>query len=308
MNGLQIGHAQNDDAGTGCTVLIGPFRGAVDIRGLATGSRELDALSPLHIVERIDAVLLTGGSAFGLAAADGVMAWLEENGYGYDTGPARVPIVPAAVIFDLGVGRADVRPDAAMGRAACDAAQTGAQGYRDGRIGAGTGASAGKLLGAASATRTGLGIATADVAGFSLLALAVVNPLGDVLGADGRIVAGVDSRAILARMPMDSDATPAGATNEFTVTPGTNTTLVAVITDAPLSRLDLARVARVASTGIARRIAPVNTPFDGDVLFALSTATDVSPVSAKVLLAIGSVAATAVEDAIERAATTTDRT
>jgi L-aminopeptidase/D-esterase-like protein len=308
LNGLQIGHAQNAEAATGCTVLIGPFRGAVDVRGLATGSRELDALSPLHIVERIDAVLLTGGSAFGLAAADGVMAWLAENGYGYDTGPARVPIVPSAVIFDLGIGRSDIRPDAAMGRAACTAATSD---YVDGRVGAGTGATAGKLLGPTAATRTGLGIANETVAGYDVLALAVVNPLGDVLRSDGRVIAGAqtptgfaDSRALLARMQTDN----APAVDTFHVTPGTNTTLVAVVTDAPLSRLDLARMARIAATGIARRIAPVNTPFDGDVLFALSTSTDAAPVSPQLLLAIGSTAAVAVENAIERAATTTART
>ena len=116
VSGLRVGHATDRDAATGCTVILGPFRAAVDVRGMATGTRELDALSPLHLVDRIDALLLTGGSAFGLAAADGVVAWLEERGLGFDTGVARVPIVPAAVLFDLATGRADRRPDPAMGR------------------------------------------------------------------------------------------------------------------------------------------------------------------------------------------------
>jgi L-aminopeptidase/D-esterase-like protein len=121
LDGLRVGHATDYVARTGCTVLLGPFRGACHIAGHATGTRELDPLSGLHVVPRIDALLLTGGSAFGLGAADGVVSWLEERGVGYDTGVARVPIVPAAVIFDLGVGRSDRRPDPAMGRAACEA-------------------------------------------------------------------------------------------------------------------------------------------------------------------------------------------
>ncbi|MFW5951826.1 MAG: P1 family peptidase, partial [Gemmatimonadota bacterium] len=121
--GLRVGHAGDHEARTGCTVVLGPFRAAADVRGTATGTRELEAISPLHLVDRADAILLTGGSAFGLAAAGGVAAWLEEQGdYGFDTGVARVPIVPAAVLFDLAVGRSDRRPDAAMGRAACMAA------------------------------------------------------------------------------------------------------------------------------------------------------------------------------------------
>ncbi len=297
--GLSVGHAQDDAACTGCTVLIGPFRAAVDIRGMASGSRELHVLSPLHVVEQIDAIVLTGGSAFGLAAADGVMSWLAERGRGYQTPAARVPIVAAAVIYDLAVGRADVRPDVAMGRVACDNATEGDS--RDGRIGAGCGASAGKLLGPMHAVRTGLGVVSMHVAGCTITALAVVNPLGDVLDGRGNIIAGprnadgsfADSRAILEAAPQ----------SPWSLVAGTNTTLVAVATDAPLSRVDLERVARMASTGVARRIAPVNTPFDGDVAFAMSTSPAIHPVDAGTLLAIGSAAATAVERAIERAAT-----
>lgn len=296
--GLRVGHAQDYDACTGCTVLLGPFRGAVDVRGLATGTRELDVFSPLHLVDRIDALVLTGGSAFGLAAADGVAAWLAERDIGFETPVARVPIVPAAVIFDLGVGSPHIRPDAAMGRAACDAAS---EHVRVGRIGAGTGASAGKLLGPAGATRTGLGVAHGTAAGFHVDAIAVANPLGDILNADGSVLAGprsaagerLDSRVLLSQTPAAPWAAAAG----------TNTTLVAVITDAPLSRADLARMVRVAATGVARRIAPVNTPFDGDVVFALSTSPDVQAVDLASLLAVSSCAATTIERAIERAAT-----
>jgi L-aminopeptidase/D-esterase-like protein len=304
IDGVLVGHAQDVDACTGCTILIGPFRAAVDIRGMATGTREIDVLSPLHLVDRVDAILLTGGSAFGLAAADGVMAWLEENGRGFDTGSARVPIVPTAVIYDLGVGSASVRPDASMGRAACVDAMSRREksadvdnASRGKRVGAGTGASAGKLLGAASATRTGVGTASLTTGGYTVAALAVVNPLGDVIDGRGDILAGardasnafIGSRDLL----MQTNTVP------FAVQPGTNTTLVAVATDAPLSRVDLQRLARVASTGVARRIAPVNTPFDGDVVFALSTSDEVHPTDATLMLALGSLAASAVEQAIE---------
>ena len=295
-----VGHAQDETALTGCTVLIGPFRGAVDVRGMASGSRELHVLSPLHVVEHVDAILLTGGSAFGLAAADGVMQWLEENGRGYDTGVARVPTVPAAVIFDLGVGNAQTRPDAAMGRRACEDAikRSPSEKLQSGRIGAGCGATAGKIMGAANATRTGLGTATLTVGTYAMTLFAVVNPLGDVLDAGGAIVAGprtndgfTDTRKFLQDMP----ASP------FEVAAGTNTTLVALVTDAPLSRVDLERLARTASTGVARRIAPVNTPFDGDVVFALSTSETIHPTSSALMLALGSAAASAVELAIENA-------
>jgi L-aminopeptidase/D-esterase-like protein len=161
--GLRVGHATDAEARTGCTVLLGPFRGASHTAGHATGSREIDPLSPLHVVPRIDALLLTGGSAFGLAAAEGVVQWLEERGIGYETGAARVPIVPAAVIYDLAVGRSDRRPDAAMGRAACDAASEAMP--AEGAVGAGTGATAGKVLGRDNASRGGFGVAAASHSG-----------------------------------------------------------------------------------------------------------------------------------------------
>ena len=296
--GIRVGHASDPEARTGCTVVLGPFRAATDVRGAGTGTRELAAASPRHLVERIDAILLTGGSAFGLAAADGVMAWLEEQGRGYDTGVARVPIVPAAVIFDLdsGSGR---RPDAAMGRAACAAA---AGGVAEGAVGAGTGATVGMRREPLRPDPGGVGTASVTWAGYTVGALAVVNALGAVLDAEGRIIAGtrgpdgafIDS----ARAARDAAEPPV---------PGTNTTLCVVATDAPLDRIALEALARAGSTGMARRISPAHTPFDGDVVFAVSTAEAAQPAPPERILALGALAADAVAEAIERAARTGSR-
>lgn len=292
--GLLVGHAGDDEARTGCTVILGPFRAAADIRGSATGTREIEAISAEHLVERADAILLTGGSAYGLAAADGVMAWLEERGeYGFDTGPARVPIVPAAVIFDLAVGRADRRPDAAMGRAACQAAGVD---VGEGRVGAGTGATVGKVLGPQRSMPGGVGTAAIAGSGFTVSALAVVNALGDVMDGHGRIIAG-------ARADDGSFADSAARAREggSSARLGTATTLCVVATDAPLDRTALLGLARAGSTGQARRIAPVHTPFDGDITFAVSTTDRAEPAPAPLMLALGSMAADAVAAAIERA-------
>lgn len=292
--GLLVGHAGDDEARTGCTVILGPFRAAADVRGSATGTREIEAISTHHLVERADAILLTGGSAYGLAAADGVMAWLEEQGeYGFDTGPARVPIVPAAVIFDLAVGRADRRPDAAMGRTACQAAGVD---VGEGRVGAGTGATVGKVLGPERSMPGGVGTAAIAGSGFTVSALAVVNALGDVLDGHGRIIAG-------ARADDGSFADSAARAREggSSAPLGTATTLCVVATDAPLDRTALLGLARAGSTGQARRIAPVHTPFDGDITFAVSPTDRVEPAPPPLMLALGSMAADAVAAAIERA-------
>jgi L-aminopeptidase/D-esterase-like protein len=295
--GIRVGHATDASARTGCTVVLGPFRAAYDIRGLATGTRELEAISHLHVADRADAILLSGGSAFGLAAADGVMAWLEgREGFGFVTGVARVPIVPAAVLFDLGVGRADRRPDAAMGRAACEAAGTEVD---EGPVGAGTGATVGKLLGAAHAMPGGIGTASAQVAGYTVGALVAVNAVGDVLDGDGRIIAGardekgtfLDS-ARLARLGVEG--TPLDTT-------GSNTTLAVVAMDAALDRSALTALARAGSTAQARRISPAHTPFDGDVTFAVSTAERTDVTTPRLLLALAAAAADVVGEAIERA-------
>jgi L-aminopeptidase/D-esterase-like protein len=297
--GLSIGHATESDARTGCTVLVGPFRATVHVAGMATASRELETLSPVHLAPLADAILLTGGSVFGLAAADGVVAWLEARGRGFYAGAAKVPIVPAAAIYDLAVGRADRRPDAAMGIAACDAAV--ASWPAEGRVGAGTGASVGKVLGPATASDGGFGCAAADAAGYALTAVAVVNALGGVLDASGRIIAG-------ARAPDGAFAGTARLLREGAGAPpieaplgGTNTTLAAVVTDAPLDRPGLQAISRMAATALARRIEPVNTPFDGDIVFVASTAGEAAPQPPALLLQLGSAAAHLLGDAIERA-------
>lgn len=298
--GLAVGHGHAYGNHSGCTVLLGPFRAAVEVRGLATGSRELGVLDPHHLVPRVDAVLLTGGSAFGLAAADGVMNWLAEKGRGYDTGEIRVPIVPAAVIFDLHPHV--TRPDAETGAEACESAAPGWP--TEGRVGAGAGATVGKVAGAASAMPGGVGAWAVDMGGFRVGALAVVNALGDVLDARGDIVAGArgDDGAFLDSAALvRSGRGPGGELGDLAA--GGNTTLAAVVTDAPLSRVALGRVARVAANALARRIAPVHTPFDGDVVFALSTAAEEREVTSAEILALGTAAQHALEEAIIRACT-----
>ncbi len=269
--GLEVGHAHRSEARTGCTVVLGPFTAAVEVSGLATGSRELDALSPLHLVPACDALLLTGGSAFGLAAADGVVGWLEERGRGFSTPAARVPIVPAAVIYDLGVGRPDVRPDAALGRAAAEAASTAP--VREGAVGAGAGATVGKLRGAGQPAGVGTWAERTD--DIVIGALAVVNAFGDVLAGDGRILAGArdDRGGFLdtARFLREHPEELASAEGSAAPRPGESTTLAVVATDLPLSKRELMMVARQASRGLARRISPSGTPFDGDLVFAVST-------------------------------------
>jgi len=302
--GVRVGHATDVEARTGCTVLLGPFTAAVFVPGMATGTRELEALSHLHLASRADAILLTGGSAFGLDSASGVMAWLEERGAGFVTPVARVPIVPAAVLFDLGVGRPDRRPDAAMGRSACDAASS--DDTLEGAVGAGAGATVGKVFGPQHADPGGVGSWAAAGPGCTVGALAVVNALGDVLGPAGEIIAGardgagrfLDSdRAIRegrVRPPMSGLAGTGSV-------PGANTTLAVVATDAPLSRSALEGLARMAATALARRIRPVFSPFDGDVVFAVSTAPAPSDTTPGLLLTLGAIAAHALEQAIERA-------
>jgi len=302
--GIRVGHATDPIARTGCTVIIGPFRAACEVSGMATGSRELAALSPLHVSPLAHAILLTGGSAFGLDAAAGVVGWLEERGAGFDAGVVRVPIVPAAVIFDLAVGDARRRPDAAMGRAACEAAGTGE--VEEGAVGVGTGATVGKLYGAEAAMRGGVGSWAVEGRGFVVGALVVVNAVGDVLDADGRIIAGarrggefVDTaRAIRegALLPGRPETVEGGG-----LFSGTNTTLAVVATDAPLTRPALQAVARLATTALARRINPVHTPFDGDITFAVSTAVEPREMTPEFVLTIGTMAAYALEVAIERA-------
>lgn len=265
------------------------------MRGAATGARELGTLSGRHLVPSIDALLLTGGSAFGLAAADGVVEWLEDSGRGFDTGVARVPIVPAAVIFDLGVGDAGSRPDAAMGRLACEAAGSGA--LQEGRVGAGTGATVGKWAGADAVEPGGLGTWAQTRGDHTVGALAVVNAFGSVVDGRGRVLAGGAGSGGSGRGSGLAPGRDAGTPP----TPGTNTTLAVVATDAPLTRVELQHLARAASVAVARRTAPAHTVFDGDVTFALSTAEVAEGHPPEVLLELATVAVGALEHAIERA-------
>jgi L-aminopeptidase/D-esterase-like protein len=265
--GIAVGHAQNDEALTGCTVVLAG-QGAVvgvDVRGRAPGTRETDLCRPGTWVERAHAVLLTGGSAFGLDAAGGVMRYLRERGLGFETGVIPVPIVPAAVIFDLGIGE-PVWPDADDAYQAClEATDTS---VRQGNVGAGTGATVGKLLGPAGAMKAGLGTASVRLGEVTVGALMVVNAVGDVvLPGTNRIVAGArdpesgefaDSARTLLRRGRPSQSPP-------------NTTIGVVATDAELDPAEVQELARMAHDGLARTIRPAHTIFDGDTIFALAT-------------------------------------
>ncbi len=303
VSGIRVGHADVSGGGSGCTVILGPFRGAAEILGQATGSRELDVLSPHHLVDRVNALLLTGGSAFGLSAADGVMAWLEERGEGFDTGLARVPLVPAAVIFDLvaGVGR----PGPQEGRRACEAASTGP--VSEGRVGAGAGATVGKIRGMQGVAPGGVGSWSRRVEGGSLGeatvgALAVVNALGDVVAEDGSVLSGGDGiepegggRKDPWKPGLEGGSARGGRPA------GANTTLAVVATDLPLSRVELRRLARMAATALPRAVVPVHTPFDGDIMFAVTTSEKEKAVSPEELLSVGVAAGQVLEEAVRRA-------
>ncbi len=294
--GIRVGHATHSEGGTGCTVLLGPFRGAVEVGGMATGSRELGVLSAEHLVPQVNAILLTGGSAFGLAAADGVVEWLAEREEGFPTGVRPVPIVPAAVIFDLVPG--GPHPDSVLGRMACEAASVSP--VDTGRIGAGAGARVGSLLGPDSASPGGIGSVATSMGGYRVGALAVVNAFGDVVGRDGAILAGArgSDGAYLDTARALREQAFQGGFGEAAVQ---NTTLAVVATDAPLTRIDLARLAKVAGTALPRCISPVNTPFDGDITFALSTAEGQGSLSPGEVLGLGVAARDVLEEAIRAA-------
>ena len=259
--GLKVGHWTDPVARTGCTVVLAPPSGCIGsgrALGPAPGSRESALLEADRTVETINAVLLTGGSAFGLAAATGVMTWLEERTCGYDTGYACVPIVPAAVLYDLGVGNPRVRPDQDEGMAACDAAHDGP--VEQGRVGVGTGATVGKLRGIEHATPSGVGSHAVDVGGAVVAALAVSNAVGNLVDPDdGSLIAGHPEMMGL------------GAITADRVLPGTNTTLVVVATDAPLTKAQAHALSLSAHVGIARVTRPSHTVFDGDTAFVLTT-------------------------------------
>lgn len=291
-----MGHWTDAEVGTGCTVVLGPadgMRAAGYIRGRATGTREFDVLSPRHLVPAIHAILLTGGSAYGLGAADGVMRWLRERRRGFPVGDGVVPIVPAAVVFDLGpIGRSDAWPGPDQGYAACEAA---AADVTEGSVGAGTGATVGKAVGIERAMKGGVGTWAVTAGDLVVGALAVVNAYGDVVNAEGRVIAGAregagfaDARARLAE--------GTGAARRFG-----NTTLVVVGTNAELDRTQLAEVARAAADALAWRIRPVGTAVDGDVIFAVSTGGVPVADPLRVELLAQDVAAAAIERGVTQA-------
>jgi L-aminopeptidase/D-esterase-like protein len=269
--GLRVGHADDPDALTGCTVVLceDGAVGGVDQRGGAPGTRETDPLHPMHLVQKAHAVVLAGGSAFGLDAASGVVRWLEERGVGFDVRVARVPIVPAAILFDLGIGRADVRPDAAMGYRACQ----NASGERpaEGNAGAGMGCTVGKILGPGQGMKSGVGTASVDLgAGVVVGAIVAVNAFGDVV-EHGAIIAGArdpqgagfaDTLAVM-------KARVAEASMAFG--PRGNTVIGVVATNAKLDKEQANKVAQMAHDGLARVVRPAHTMLDGDTIFALAT-------------------------------------
>jgi L-aminopeptidase/D-esterase-like protein len=269
--GLAVGHARMAGRPTGCTVLLCPQGAAAGVaqRGGAPGTRETDLLRPENAVPVVHGLLLTGGSAFGLDAATGVVRWLARRGHGLAVGPAVVPIVPAAVLFDLWLGDPAIHPDAACGEAACDAAGTAAP--PQGNHGAGLGASVGKLFGIARAMKGGVGCASLTVGGVTVAALMVVNAIGDVIAADGRVLAGART-ADGQRLLGTRQALIGGERAGTPVLPpaGAATTIGVVATDAALSKLQAHQLAGLASHGLARAIDPL-TLHDGDTLFALAT-------------------------------------
>jgi L-aminopeptidase/D-esterase-like protein len=301
--GFLVGHATRSDGATGCTVVIPPAgtRGAVEVLGGGTGTREIEPLKPLANAEGPNAVLLTGGSAFGLTAADGVVRWLEERAVGRPTLTGVVPLVPTAVIFDL---HADgERPGPEQGYEACERAVPGVP--ERGSIGAGAGAAVGKVLGRERATDSGVGFAAGRTAdGSTVAVVAVANSVGDVIDRAGRVLGGPhDEGGQLLRSAELFAGLRAGAT--WPVTPGESTTLVCVCTDAPLDKRDCGIVARMAAAGIARAVDPVFSPMDGDVIFCLAAGPGAMPEPgferSIQLSGIGAVAASSVADAIRDA-------
>ncbi|EHR72660.1 L-aminopeptidase/D-esterase [Burkholderiales bacterium JOSHI_001] len=270
LPGLSVGHFTDPRRPTGCSVVLCP-QGAVagvDVRGAAPGTRETDLLDPRNSVEQVHAILLTGGSAFGLDAAAGVMRWLEERGHGLKVGPACVPIVPAAVLFDLWVGDASIRPDASAGYAAALAARR--DGLAQGNVGAGAGATVGKLFGPERAMKGGIGSASLTVGAVTVAALVAVNAVGDVLNpATGQVLAG--ARDDTGTGFIHTAQALCGGRAPATLMQGMNTTLGVVATNAALSKAQCGKLAGMAHDGLARAINPVHTPLDGDTLFALAT-------------------------------------
>lgn len=306
VRGIEVGHAQDEEALTGCTVIIcrkGTVAG-VDVRGGAPGTRETDLLNPVNLVEKVHAVVLAGGSAFGLDAASGVMRYLEEQKIGFNTGIAKVPIVPSAILFDLNLGRADVRPDAAMGYRAAASASSDAP--AEGNVGVGIGASVGKMFGLGLGMKAGVGTASMSIGGGVVLgALVAVNAWGDVVDPQtNQIVAGLRSGKVgplrvggkeyfadtLSMMKSTIGRNILGLTSRA------NTVIGVVATNAKLTKAHATKVSQMAQDGIARTIRPAHMMLDGDVIFALSAGARKADVSS-----VGAFAAEVVAEAILRA-------
>ncbi len=299
VDGIKVGHHTLTERPTGCTVILteGGAVAGVDVRGGAPGTRETDLLNPINTVQEVHAIVLAGGSAFGLDSATGVVRYLEERGVGYPAGPARVPIVPAAILFDLSVGgRPDIRPTAECGYLAARAATD--EGVAEGNIGAGAGATVGKLGGRGRSMKAGIGTASITLEnGLTVAALVAVNAVGDVIDPQtGQVVAGVrsaDGRSLIdvRRLLRTGRVQPSRA--------GENTTIGVVATNATLTKVQASKLAQMAHDGLARAIVPAHTPADGDTIFSLATGTHSEPAN---LLQIGALAAEVMADAIVRAA------
>jgi L-aminopeptidase/D-esterase-like protein len=294
VSGIKVGHYTDRKAVTGCTVILceeGAMAG-VDVSGSSPGTRETDLLRLGNLAKKVQAIVLSGGSAFGLDTAAGVMRYLEERGFGHETSAGKVPIVPAAIIFDLNIGDSKIRPGASEGYQACLAATNGK--VAEGCVGAGTGATVGKILGMARAVKSGLGTASQKIAGDVVVAaLVVVNAVGDVIEpGTGKILAG----------PRKSDGSGFLSTSEVwkggfeKKAPPFNTVIGVVATDARLDKAEINRLARVAQVGIARTIDPCHTMYDGDALFTLSSGEKEADLSA-----LGAAAADVIGEAIIRA-------
>lgn len=304
--GIEVGQAQDDEALTGCTVVLcrkGAV-GGVDVRGSAPGTRETDLLDPVNLVDKVHAVVLAGGSAFGLDAASGVMKYLAERKIGFGVGANRVPIVPSAILFDLGLGKSSRHPDAEMGYAAASVADAGP--VAEGNVGAGTGATVGKIFGMAGAMKSGLGTASLDIGGGVIVgALVAVNAFGDVVDpATGQIVAGARPARIgpakLGGKGSFADTllvmkTLAGRTIMNLATKS-NTVIAVVATNAKFDKARATKMAQMAQDGLARAVRPAHTMLDGDTVFALATGQRKADVSI-----VGAYAAEALAQAILRA-------
>ncbi len=269
--GIKVGHAQNSETGTGCTVIISE-KGAspgVDVRGGGPGTREIDALDPVNLVTAAHAVYLGGGSAFGLDGAAGVMQYLEEKGIGFDVGVGVVPIVPGAVLFDFFVGRHDVRPDKKMGYKACVNASE--KNTEQGNVGAGTGAAVGQIKGPGFFMKGGLGTASRKVGDLIVGALVAVNCMGDIIDpGTGKIIAGVldDDKNKLAGTMSIISSEKSGGTDVFA---SSNTTIGCIAVNADFTKSESTKVAMMAHDGYARAINPIHTMTDGDTIFCLAT-------------------------------------